>query len=72
MGARGRTNISLPDRLPVRSGDFGFSPVQHLLELGNAVAHTRVHVSFRAFDVIVQKITEQLDVGDGGRRHIRV
>ena len=31
-----------------------------------------MHVSFGTFDVIVQIIAEQLDMGDGGRRHIRV
>lgn len=36
------------------------------------MAHTRVHVSFRALDVIVQIITEKLNVGDGGRGHIRI
>ena len=36
------------------------------------MAHTRMHVSFRAFDVIVQIIAEQLNMGDGGRCHIRV
>ena len=36
------------------------------------MAHTRVHVGFRTFDVIVQVITEKLNMGDGGRRHIRV
>lgn len=36
------------------------------------MAHARMHVRFGAFDVIVQIISEQLDVGDGGRRHIQV
>lgn len=61
-----------PDSLPLCDGRFGLGPVKDLLEFGNAVTHTRVHVSFGTFDVIVQIIAEQLNMGDGGRRHIRI
>lgn len=71
-GARITGSMSSPDSLPLRDGDFGFGPVQNLLEFGNAVAHARMHVSFRALDVIVQIITEKLNVGNGGRGHIRI
>ena len=66
---RGRSS---PNSFPLSNCDFGLGPVQNFLELGNAMAHTRMHVSFGTLDVIVQVITEQLNVGDGGRRHIRV
>lgn len=61
-----------PDSLPFCNGDFGFGPVQNLLKLGNAMTHARMHVGLRALDVIVQIITEKLDVRNGGRGHIRV
>jgi hypothetical protein len=65
-------SIYRPNSLPFRSGHFGFCPVEDLLKFGNAVAHARVHVSLGTFDVIMQIVAEQLDVGDGRGRHIRV
>jgi hypothetical protein len=65
-------NICPPDGLPLRDDNFSFGPVQNLLELRNTMAHTRMHVSFGALDVIVQVIAEKLNMGDGGRRHIRL
>ena len=55
---------NLPNRLTFRTCNLRLCPIQHLLEFRNTETHTRVHVGLRALDVIVEVVTEELDVGD--------
>ena len=50
--------------LPVHDGLLRLGAVEHLLELGDAVPHARVHVRFGALDMVVEIVSEQLDVTD--------
>ena len=55
----------MPDGLPVDDSDLCLRPVEHLLELADAMAHARVHVRLRALDVVVEVVAEKLDVCNG-------
>lgn len=39
-----------------------FRSVQHLQELSHSVSHSRMHVCLGAFDVVVEVVSEELDV----------
>lgn len=57
------------------SSDFHLGSVKNLEELGCPCSHSRVHVHFGAFDVVVKVVAEQLDVryrGFGGIWFIEV
>ena len=60
----GSDRVYARNSLPLSSRDLRLRPVQHLLELTHAVAHTRVHVRLGALDVVVQVVAEVLDVAD--------
>lgn len=58
-----------PERPPSRSlsllsSHLWFSPVEHLEEFRYSVPHPRVHVRFRAFNVVMEVIAEELDTVD--------
>ena len=60
----------IPNGLPFCRCNLGLCTIEHFLELGHAEAHPRVHVRFRALDVIVEIIAEELDVRNGGVSHV--
>jgi hypothetical protein len=51
--AQATGDICPPDSLPLRDGYFTLSPIENLLEFGNAMAHTRMHIGLGTFDVVV-------------------
>lgn len=65
-------NGDVPCGLPVDNRDLGLRAIEHLLELANAIAHARVHVGLGALDVVVQVVSEELNVADCGRSNVRV
>ena len=58
----GYTNI--PCCFAIGCNGLCLCSVEHLLEFAYPVSHTRVHVGLRALDVIVEVVTEELNVGD--------
>ena len=62
----------LPDGLAFCTRDLCLRSVQYFLEFRDTEAHARMHVGFRTFDVVVEVVTEQLDVGDRGMCNIRL
>jgi hypothetical protein len=44
--------------LSLLSSNLGLSPVQNLQEFSNSMPHSRVHVCFRALDVVMEVIAE--------------
>lgn len=64
--------VSVPRCFPIRDCNFRLGSVQHLLELGHAVAHPGVHVCFGALDVVMKVVTEKLDVTDRCGRNFGV
>lgn len=52
-------------RLSFCAGDLRLGPVQNLQELCDTMTHSRVQVCFRALDVVVEVISEELDSVDG-------
>lgn len=52
-------------RLPLLLGQFGFGAVENFEKLSDTVAHAAVHISFRALDVVVEVVAEELDARDG-------
>jgi hypothetical protein len=65
------TQILIPSSFSFRSCHLRLRPIQHLLELCDAVAHPRMHVSLRAFDVVMKIVAEELDVRYGARCNVR-
>jgi hypothetical protein len=61
----------IPSSFSFRSCHLRLRPIQHLLELCDAVAHSRMHVSFRTFDVIMKIVAEELDMRYGARCNVR-
>ena len=59
-------------RLPIHDRLLRLGAVEDLLELADAMAHTRVHIRLGALDVIVKVVAEELDVRDRARRDERV
>lgn len=51
-----------PNRLLFTRGHFCLGTIQYFLEFCHPSPHARVHVRLRTLDVIMQIITEQLDV----------
>lgn len=51
---------------------ISLGPIQYLLKLCHAMAHAGMHVGFRAFDMVMKVVTEELDVGNRcrGRRSV--
>lgn len=62
----------IPDSFPVRGSDFCLCSVQNLLEFGDSMTHARMHVSLGTFDVVVQIVPEQLNVGNSGVGNFRI
>jgi hypothetical protein len=65
-------NWHLRDCLPFPSRNLRLCTVEDLLELTDSVPHAGVQVSLRALDMVVQVVTEQLDVRNRGCRNGRV
>ena len=63
---------NIPDSLPITNRDFGLGSVKHLLELADTVPHSRMHIGLRAFNVVVQIVTEILDMTDCRERDLGV
>ena len=58
--------------LPVHDRLLRLRAIEDLLELADAMAHTRVHIRLGALDVIMEVVAEELDVRDRARRDERV
>lgn len=62
----------IPGCFSLCGGYFRFCPIQNFLEFCNPMSHSRVHVCFGTFDVVMEIVAEELDVGDRARRNGRL
>lgn len=67
-----RMNQHLRDSLPFSGCNFRLRTIEDLLEFADPMPHARVQVSLRALDMIMQVVTEQLDVRDRSRGNGRI
>lgn len=61
-----RKGKDIPGKLFLLVSTLGLGTVEDLEELGNASPHARVHVSLGTLDMVVEVITEELELSDGG------
>lgn len=56
-------------RLPLSTSHLRLGPIQNLLELSHAIPHPRMHIRLGTLDMIMQVITEQLNMRNRPTRH---
>jgi len=54
--------MNIPCGFPFSCSYLCLGPIEHFLELRYSMSHSGVHVCFRAFDMIMEVVSEQLNV----------